>query len=167
MPDAGEDLESSERMAYFDRVDFFPHQFREAAALLAEQAKPDERVAMYSMDAYILFLARRKSATPYIYAYDLNTDWPLIGAYDEGGPHPTEAQKAVIRVMRDEHIADFTKRIKEGRPPVWLIVSLSPLMTNPSGERDLELHCAEAAEYLHEEYSDLGGYPAAVWVKRE
>lgn len=167
LPAPDEALESGSRLAYFDRVDYFPEQLRQTAALVQEKTKPTDRVQTYAMDAYLLFLARRLSATPYIYAYDLNADAALWGAYDEGGLHPTEPQRAVIRRMRDAHIADLTRAMKERPPAAVVLVSLSPLMTSKDALTDFERHCPEAADYMHEHYTDLGGHPSSVWLRSD
>lgn len=167
LPSAGEDLESGTRLAYFDRVDYFPAQMRESAELIRERTKPTDRVQTYGMDAYLLFLARRLSATPYIYAYDLNADAALWGAYDEGGLHPTEPQRAVIRALRDEHIAELTSTVQSKPPAAFALVSLSPLMSTSDALDDFEKHCPVAADYMHEHYTDLGGHPTAVWLRSD
>ena len=55
----------------------------------ASTPQPTDRVQIYGMDPYVLFLARRLSATPYIYAYDLNADAALGGGT---GGRPDDAQ---------------------------------------------------------------------------
>lgn len=167
LPTAGEDLESGSRLAYFDRIDYFPEQFRQTAAVVREKTKPTDRVQTYAMDAYLLFLARRLSATPYIYAYDLNADAALWGAYDEGGLHPTEPQRAVIRGIRDAHIAALTRSVRDRPPAAFILVSLSPLMSTSDALVDFEKHCPEAADYMHEHYTNLGGHPSAVWLRSD
>lgn len=167
LPEAGENLEGGARLAHFDRVDYFPAQMREAATLLREKTKPTDRVQTYGMDAYLLFLARRRSATPYIYAYDLNADAAIWGAYDEGGVHPTEPQRAVIRALRDEHVAGLTEAVRAKPPAAFVLVSSSPLMSSSDALEDFEKHCPEAADYMHEHYTDLGGHPSAVWLRSD
>src|ERR1019366_10387569 len=60
-----------EYFARFPETDFFPFEMRQAAAYLRAHTREDDRVQVYAMDPYVLFLAGRLSATPYIYAYDL------------------------------------------------------------------------------------------------
>jgi hypothetical protein len=167
LPAPGEDLDSGARLAYFDRVDFFPEQFRQTAARVQTATKPTDRVQTYGMDAYLLFLARRLSATPYIYAYDLNVDAALWGAYDDGGIHPTEPQRAIIRSMRDAHIAELTATVRRAPPAAFVLVSRSPLMSSADAGVDFEKHCPEAAAYMHEHYTDLGGDPAEIWLRSD
>ena len=154
-------------LANFNRVDYFPAQMREAAALVRAKTKPSDRVQTYGMDAYVLFLARRLSATPYIYAYDLNMDWALRGAYDEGGIHPTEAQQEVIRAMRTAHRQDFDARIRSQPPAAFILVSLSPLMSSQDALEDFATQCPDTEWAMREYYTDLGGHPTDVWLRSE
>src|SRR5258708_17226345 len=77
---------------------------RQTAAYLGQHTGPDDRIQIYGMDPYVLFLAKRMSATPYLYAYDLNADAALAGGT---GGRPDEAQAAVIVAMRDAHEPDI------------------------------------------------------------
>ncbi len=74
-----EQRRTQEYFAYFPEPDFFPYEMREAADYLRASTAPLDRVQTYGMDPYVLFLARRLSATPYIYAYDFNADAALAG----------------------------------------------------------------------------------------
>ena len=80
----GETAERRQREEYFQTFksyDYFPWDLREAARYLSAKTSPDARVQVYGMDPYLLFLAERRSATPYIYAYDLNADAALDGGW--------------------------------------------------------------------------------------
>ncbi|MBX3233786.1 MAG: hypothetical protein KIT84_09035 [Labilithrix sp.] len=158
-------LESAERLRWFDRIDYFPHQMRVAAAAVASSTKPTDRVQTYAMDPYLLFLARRLSATPYIYAYDLNVDAAAAGGWEEGAVRPTREQAAVIRAMRDRHAADLLARITQDPPAAFVLVSLSPLMSNTNAHLDFDAHCPRAASFMREKYTNRGGYPSEVWVR--
>ncbi len=57
-----------EYFAPFPEPDFFPFEMRQTAAYLRGHTGPDDRVQIYGMDPYLLFLAERMSATPYLYA---------------------------------------------------------------------------------------------------
>ncbi len=107
---------SPDYLVYFRDHDFFPWEMRQAAVYINEHTKPTDRVQMYAMDPYLLFLAERKSATPYIYAYDLNADAALAGSWMKRGLHPTPEQATEIRALRDEHEADMLARMKKIRP---------------------------------------------------
>ena len=152
-------------MHNFDRVDYFPHQMRAAAAEVTRSTRPTDRVQTYAMDAYLLFLARRRSASPYIYAYDLNVDAALMGGWDEGALHPNAEQAATIRAMRDGHAADLMARVEQAPPAAFVLVSLSPLMSDTNAHLDFDAHCPRVAGFMREKYTNRGGYPAEVWIR--
>src|SRR6185437_890287 len=78
-----------EYFAHFPEPDYFPYEMRQAADYLRANTDPSDRVQTYGMDPYLLFLAGRLSATPYIYAYDLDVDAALGGGT---GAVPDDAQ---------------------------------------------------------------------------
>ncbi len=108
-----ESRSTREYFARFPEVDYFPFELRQTAAYLRDHTTPDDRVQTYGMDPYVLFLAQRFSATPYIYAYDLDVDAALAGGT---GGVPNDAQSDRIRHIRDTHEADLLARL-EARPP--------------------------------------------------
>jgi hypothetical protein len=137
---------------YFDEFkshDFFPWEMREGARYLAETTSPDARVQMYAMDPYVLFLAKRKSATPYIYAYDLDADAALDGGWSN---EPTEGQKWRIGVVRAEHERDMLERLKAHPPEAFVFIDRAPLMTYPDAWEDFRHCCSKAAWWVASNY---------------
>src|SRR5262249_22777303 len=97
---------SHDYLVYFRDSDFFPWEMRQTARYLRANTKPTDRVQTYGMDPYLLFLAQRMSATPYIYVYDLNADAALGGSWMPDGPRPNPKQAEIITRMRDAHERD-------------------------------------------------------------
>jgi hypothetical protein len=163
-----EDRASRDYLVYFQTVDFFPVAIRDAAKYLAAHTSPDDRVQTYAMDPYVLFLADRLSASPYIYAYDLDVDAALNGAYSTDGPHPTWAQSAVIRQMRDEHEDDLLAHIEKDPPAAFVFVDKSPLMLWPDAWVDLQAHAPRTASYVRAHYKQtfVSG-EAHVWLRSD
>jgi hypothetical protein len=169
-PDARDraSLESAERLAAFDRVDYFPRAMRDAAEHVAAHTRPDERVQVYGMDAYLLFLAGRKSATPYVYAYDLNVDAALHGSFDPAGPHPSTAEVARIRAMRDAHAADLFHRLERSPPAAFVFIDRSPLMSSVDAVEDFSVHCPEIATWLSQHYRPSAEFEGIrVWLRED
>jgi hypothetical protein len=169
-PPAGErdkaSLESAERLAWFERVDYFPRALRDAAAYVDAHTTRDDRVQLYAMDPYLLFLAERKSATPYVYAYDLNADAALAGAYDPGGPHPTPEEASRIRAMRDEHAHDLLARLERAPPAAFVFVDRSPLMSYADSVIDFSVHCPEAFAWLQSRYRETAEFEGIrIWLR--
>lgn len=148
-------------LVYFKGPDFFPWEMREAAAYLREHTSPDDKVQSYSMDPYILFLAERRSATPYIYAYDLNADGALAGSWMPEGLHPTDAQAAVIRSMRDDHEKDMMAHLEKDPPAAFVFIDKAPLMTWADSYYDFKQHNPIAGPWVEEHYTETASFGEA------
>ncbi|MBX3259202.1 MAG: hypothetical protein KIS78_13865 [Labilithrix sp.] len=163
--DAGS-LESAARLSAFDRIDYFPRAMRDAAEYVAARTTPDDRVQTYAMDAYLLFLARRRSATPYIYAYDLNADAALHGSFDPGGLVPTDVERERIVALRDAHAADLAARLERSPPAAFVFVDRSPLMTSADAVADFAAHCPEVALWLSSRYRQTADFEGIrIWLR--
>lgn len=148
-------------LAWFDRVDFFPRALRETARYVAAKTPPGERVQLYGMDAYVLFLARRKSATPYIYAYDLDADVALAGA-------PDTEHAARITAMRDENERDLVRRVTRAPPSAFVFVGRSPLLASSDAVHDFFVHCPDAAAFVSERYRETADFDGIrVWLRND
>jgi hypothetical protein len=163
-----EDRESRDYLVYFRTVDFFPVEMRDAARYLREHTRPDERVQTYAMDPYVLFLAERASATPYIYAYDLDVDAALGGAYTREGLHPNDAQRAAIRAIQAAHEDDLLARLAKDPPAAFVFIDKSPLMTWPDAWVDLQNSVPRTAAWVKEHYRQtfVSGEDR-VWLRRD
>jgi hypothetical protein len=163
--------ESHDYLVYFRTVDFFPWEMRQTARYLQAHTKPDDRVQTYGMDPYVLFLARRKSATPYIYAYDLNADAALDGGQlptEAGGLHPSGAEQARIRALRDAHEDDLVARVTANPPAAWVFFDRAPLMSYGNAMHDFDEHCPKASAWFHERYLEKATFgDDHVWLRRD
>lgn len=152
--------------AGYVRVDYFPKALAEAAAHLRATTRVDDRVQTYAMDPYLLFLAQRKSATPYIYAYDLNVDAALHGSFDENGPRPTAEEAQRIATIRDAHEHDLVARLWQAPPAAFVLVDRSPLMSSTDALSDFEAHCPSAAAFMRENYVETATFDGIrVWSR--
>jgi hypothetical protein len=152
--------------AYFDHFpepDFFPFELRETADYLRAHTKEDDRVQTYGMDPYVLFLAERESATPYIYAYDLNVDAALAGGT---GGHPDVAQAKTIRAMRDAHEEDMMGRLEGTPPAAFVFIDGSPLLSRTDAWDDFEEHCPRSAPWVKGRYRETAQFGHDhVWLR--
>lgn len=148
----------------FKSYDFFPKEMRFAAEYIAKNTTADQRVQIYGMDPYLLFLARRKSATPYIYAYDLNDDAAMDGGWHN---EPDAAAKAKIRAARDAHEADMLARLAARPPEAFVFIDKSPLISYPDAWEDFRHCCAKAAAWVASNYHPARtfGDVIHVWVR--
>jgi hypothetical protein len=160
-------LESAARLGAFERIDFFPKALRDAAAYVAARTSPTDRVQMYGMDAYFLFLAGRRSATPYVYAYDLNVDAALYGSVSPDGLRPTASQASLIRAIKDAHESDLLARLERAPPAAFVFVDRSPLMSSADAIGDFGAHCPTAASWTGRHYRETAVFgPVHVWLRR-
>jgi hypothetical protein len=149
--------------AQFPEPDFFPFELRQTADYLTQHTGQADRVQTYGMDPYVLFLARRLSATPYIYAYDLNADAALAGGT---GAHPDDAQAARIRTMRDDHERDLLDRLEASPPAAFVFIDGSPLLSTVDAWDDFEAHCARSAEWVRARYRETARFGHDhVWMR--
>jgi len=160
--------EGHDYLVYFRGTDWFPWELRQTAAYLREHTKPTDRVQIYGMDPYVLFLARRMSATPYIYAYDLDADAALDGSWMPAGLHPDMAEAARIHALRDAHEADFRTRLEKEPPAAFVFFDRSPLISYGNSWQDFELHCPETAAWVHEHYRETAAFADDhVWMRND
>jgi len=165
-----DDRQSKDYLVYFQTQDFFPWELREAAKYLQENTKPEDKVQAYGMDPYVLFLAQRMSASPYIYAYDLNADAALAGGDFPAprGAHPNAAQAKEIRQIRRSHEEDMLSQLKASPPAAFVFHDKSPLITWQDAVQDFEEHCTETADWMKANYSQTRDFNGTrVWLRHD
>ncbi|KYF53745.1 hypothetical protein BE08_02995 [Sorangium cellulosum] len=107
---------------------------------------------VYGMDPYFLFLARRLSATPYVYAYDLNVSAALHGG---SGARPDAPARQRILDMQRRHERDLLARMRERPPGAFVFIEHAPMTSFwDDGPRDFEASCPEAAAWVLEHYRE-------------
>jgi hypothetical protein len=156
---------SHDFLVYFRGVDFFPFELRQTADYLRAHTRDGDRVQTYGMDPYVLFLAERRSATPFIYAYDLNADVALTGGFSL---KPTWEQTLRIRALRDEHERELLAKIAESPPAAFVFFDKSPLITLEDAYRDFAEQCPEASAWVEAHYVETARFgPQRVWLRRD
>jgi hypothetical protein len=162
----GETEEKRNEQEYFDNFkshDFFPWDLRQGAWYLTTVTKPDARVQIYGMDPYLLFLAQRRSATPYIYAYDLNADAALDGGWSN---RPTFLEAEHIKAVRAEHERDLLARLRQAPPEAFVFIDHSPLMSYFEAWDDFRHCCTDTATWVAERYHPARSFGEVhVWLR--
>ena len=138
-----------EYFATFKTYDFFPWQVRKGAEYVRANTSETARVQVYGMDPYLLFLARRRSATPYIYAYDLNADAAIDGGWSN---EPSPLEIARIRSARDAHEADMLARLRAAPPEAFVFIDKAPLTTFEDAWEDFRYCCRDSAKWVASNY---------------
>jgi hypothetical protein len=162
----GETPERRAKEEYFNTFksyDYFPWELRQAATYLREQTQPDARVQVYGMDPYLLFLAERKSATPYIYAYDLNDDAALDGGWSN---RPTELDIWHIKTARAAHEKDMLDRLRAKPPEAFVFINHAPLVSYPDAWDDFQHCCEVSAKWVATTYRHARAFgDVHVWLR--
>jgi hypothetical protein len=152
-----------EYFAHFPEPDFFAYELRQAADYLRSHTEPSDRVQSYGMDPYVLFLARRQSATPYIYSYDLNVDAALLGGT---GGRPDSTQAAHILTIREANETDMLMRLESSPPAAFVFIDGSPLMSRTNAWDDFEEHCARTAAWVRPRFREVARFGHDhVWLR--
>ena len=132
---------------------------------LRDHTGPDDRVQLYGMDPYVLFLAQRLNATPYIYGYDLDVDAALAGG---SGGAPNDGQSARIAGIRDAHEADLLGRLEARPPAAFVFLDHSPLLSETDAWDDFEEHCRRAAPWVRANYRETARFGHDhVWLRSD
>ncbi|WP_438020915.1 hypothetical protein WMF18_18430 [Sorangium sp. So ce315] len=142
--------------ALYPESHYRPWEMRLAARYVAERTSPDARVQVYGMDPYFLFLARRLSATPYVYAYDLNVSAALLGG---SGARPDALARRRILDMQRRHERDLLARMRERPPGAFVFIEHAPMTSFwDDGPRDFETSCPEAAAWVWQHYREAARF---------
>jgi hypothetical protein len=162
----GETPERRTREEYFNTFkshDFFPWEMRQAATYLRQKTTERARVQVYGMDPYLLFLAQRKSATPYIYAYDLNDDAALDGGWSN---RPTDLDVAHIKAARDAHEQDMLAKLQAAPPEAFVFIDRAPLISYPDAWEDFRHCCEVSATWVATKYHPAKAFgDVHVWLR--
>jgi hypothetical protein len=163
----GETAEKRGEQEYFDTFktyDFFPWELRQAAAYLKANTSPSARVQEYGMDPYLLFLAERRSATPYIYSYDLNVDAALDGGW---WAKPSWAEKNRILEGKRRHETDMLTRLAAAPPEAFVFIDHSPLISFiESAWEDFRYCCMESATWVAAHYHAAKSFgDVHIWLR--
>ncbi|MFI5308414.1 MAG: hypothetical protein ACHQ53_13740 [Polyangiales bacterium] len=142
-------------LAHFDRADFGATGLANTAEFLKRYTRPKERIQTYGMDPYLLALAERHSATPYIYDIDLNADSVLEGIQVLGAS-PKALTFAKNNVKR--HADDLAARVRHSPPAAFVFFDYAPFTFPRSGFADFAAHAADAARFVTERYVYAKGF---------
>jgi hypothetical protein len=152
-------------LRHFTGGDYFAWDLHRAADYVRDHTRPDERVQTYGMDPYVLFLAQRLSATPYIYSFELDVDSALDGDPGPGRPGPSPADLRgpppgrpgpddrawiIASAARSQH--DLFERVRGQPPGAFVTTDLVPYTFPPDADADFASHCPEAFAWMLEHY---------------
>ncbi len=111
-------------LRHYDTADFASVGLVEAGAFVRRHTRPKDRIQIYGMDPYLLALAERRSATPYLYATELNPNAIAAGVRASGGS-PQAAAEGAARAQRNA--ADFVHRLQHASPAALVLIDRAPI----------------------------------------
>jgi hypothetical protein len=154
--------------AYVDHFpwgDFAANDLRDAAAYLAFHTKPDDRVQTYGFDPYLLFLARRKSASPVIYNFELNVDAALRGG---PGARPSAELQAWLMEYRNETEQLVLDAVEASPPAAFALIDHAPFTFPEDSERDFAEHCPHLSRWMTDHYERAAVFGIVrIWLRRD
>ncbi len=165
---AGSTAEKRTTHAYFDEFpwgDYFPNDLRTTAAYLQFHTRPDERIQLYGFDPYLLFLARRKSASPVIYSFELNVDAALKGG---PGAKPTPELKDWLSDYARDAESLVLSVAEQAPPAAFVLFDRAPWTFPDDSERDFQEHCPKLHHFMQERYVPAAIFGTVrVWLRRD
>jgi hypothetical protein len=138
--------------AYFDRFpwgDYFVADLQDAAQFVRGHTQPEDRVQTYGLDPYFLFLAKRHTATPVIYNFELNVDPALEGG---SGARVTPSQRTALIAHRDAAERLVLERTRATRPAAFVFFDKAPFGHPDDAELDFATHCPDLQRWVEENY---------------
>lgn len=142
---------TQEYYSAFQHFDLPLWEQRIVAYYLADHTKPSDRIQVYGMDPWILFLARRLSASPYIYHWDLNMDVALRGGK---GAYPNARQRERIAGYAAKNDAALLMDLRASRPPKIIFFDHGGFMSNWDAVEDFRSHCPLSAPWVLRHYRE-------------
>lgn len=167
-PRAGATAELRAGEAYFKEFwlgSYHAWDFHRAAAFVAANTAPEARVQTYGLDPYFLFLARRLSATPYLFNFELNPEASAKGG-SGGVPRAEEQQK--FREAAERRQLDLVRRLEARPPEVFALFDNVPFTSPPDAVVELDQQVKPVAAFLHARYREAARIGTVrVWFRRD
>jgi len=157
--------ESDAYLAAFGWGDFYARDLRHAGAYIAANTGADERVQLYGMDPYLLYFAQRKSASPFIYGFELNLDAAMIGG---NGARPDAEDVAWLRATASAHEDELMRDVESRPPGAFALIDHMPFMYADSSELDLRFHCPRVYDFMTSRYSRAARFGhIVIWLPKD
>jgi hypothetical protein len=159
------DRASEAYVSRFPWEDFLAWDIRRAAGFIDRTTSPSDRVQLYGMDPYVLFLARRLSATPYVYSFELDVDASLQGG---SAGRPNAAERAWIEQTGRTHVREMQAALESRPPAAFVFLEHVPFTYPPDMEADFREHCPDTWTWMIERYRRAVRYGGArVWLRND
>ena len=142
-------LHSREYLSFFNGGDFFALDLRDAAAYLREHTAESATVQTYGMDPYLLFLARRRSATPYIYSFELHVEAARQGQAAAGAQ---PAERTTLDALAARNVEGWERALRAAPPAAFVTLDKAPFTFPENAVAELAVAAPRVATWLHDNY---------------
>lgn len=145
---------------HYQGGNFFAWDTRRAAKFVSRTTPEESTVQTYGLDPYLLFLSKRLSASPFIYAWDLGDDSILAA-----GPPPRDADwlRQVFASNRAELLVAFNKP-----PAAFVFFDNAPPSFKADAESDFIARCKDAGAFLLQGYKMAHAFGTVrVWLRND
>lgn len=148
----------------YTSFDYFPADMRHAATFVREHTDPESRVQMYGMDPYFLFFAERRSASSFIYSFELNVDAAIEGG---SGAKPSPADVDWLRALARTHEDQLIAQLEQRPPSAFVLIDRMPFTFPEDAVVDFEQHCPRAYAWMTDRYAPAARFHHVhVWLAR-
>lgn len=144
-----------EYLRHYDTHSFASVGLVLAAAYLRAHTRPNDRIQLYGQDPYLLALAERQSATPYIYGIDLNPDAVLEGIKAARASDAARARATAINVR---NLTDFNARIERANPAAFVFFDHAPFKHPRDAFAEFTKHAPKVAALVRERYQEAPSF---------
>ncbi|MFZ5892334.1 MAG: hypothetical protein ACOY0T_14845 [Myxococcota bacterium] len=137
-----------------------PWDLGRAASYVAKATLPGAKIFLYGTNPYLLFLAKRDSATRDLYVHQLNVDAAIDGrsasavAY-EPGERLSPARERELRAIRDRNARVMFEDLKRAPPALAVFTDHEAFMSETDSWLDFKQRNPEAAVWLSERYREV------------
>jgi hypothetical protein len=149
----------------FNGWDYYAWDIRRAAAFARAATPSDDRIQMYAMDPYFLFLAERLSASPYIYGFELNVDSALLGGRAR---KPSERDRAWLVETAKRHEREMLGALERRPPAAFVFIDNQPFSYPQDAAADFVTHCPDAYAWARSRYTPSRQFgKVRIWLRND
>lgn len=151
-------------LTHFRSKDFEPAYLAEAADYVRGVVSPHGRIQMYGFDPYLMFRARRLSASPFIYGFDLQAKSVVE---EKRTPLPPETRAWIEQLLSDNR-EELAEKLAANPPEAIVFVDRTPFDYPDDSRADFADCCAKADAFVTARYhADRTFGPVRVWLRND
>ena len=160
---SGEESEL-QHLRHFRSRDFQPDSIVEAAEYLKATLQPNDRVQLYGFDPYLLFRARKLSASPFIYSFDLQARSVL----ESKKVALSSETRSWIETLLAENREALAENLNHALPAAFVFIDRTPFDYPDDAQADFAACCVKANALVEQHYRPARQFGTVrVWLRKE